>query len=64
MLMTSHFPCPQMPGTKHADVLAEVTGVIVLGAGAGDFAAQSRFKEQFGTLQGSDGISEKPTSCP
>lgn len=27
------------------DVLAEVTGVIVLGAGAGDFAAQSRFKE-------------------
>lgn len=86
MLTTSHFPCPQMPGNKHAatsnamlyqenfelrlvevlhhklnqstassnmkrrlncsspDVLAEITGVIELGAGAGDFAAQSRFK--------------------
>jgi hypothetical protein len=59
-LVTSHFPCPHIPGIKHELVFAEVMGV-ALGAGdsTGELPLQFKFNVQLGTLQGSEGISRK-----
>lgn len=61
-MIDSQVPWPQMPGIEHALTLADVTDELGLGAAAGESPEQLRFKEQFGTLQGSDGTARRGTT--